>query len=223
MAATGGMSPSPKRCRVVVLISGRGSNLHAILDAIQAGTLPIDVVAVISNRPQAQGLQHAQAAGITTEVVDHRSFKDRNAFDHALQQRIDHYQPQLVVLAGFMRVLGAAFIEHYAGRLINIHPSLLPAFPGLHTHERAITEGAKRHGASVHFVTQEVDGGPIIVQASIPVLSDDTAESLAARVLEQEHRIYPLAIRWFAEGRLSIRDGKALLDGRISPEQGFET
>lgn len=217
----GASATSSARCRVVVLISGRGSNLKAILDAVHAGELPIEVCAVISNRPQAQGLQYARAANVPTEIVEHGAFAQRDAFDAALSERIDRYQPDLVVLAGFMRVLGASFIDHYAGRLINIHPSLLPAFPGLRTHEQALASGAKQHGATVHFVTHAVDSGPIIAQAAVTVLSDDTPASLARRVLEQEHRLYSRAIRWFAEGRLSLQTGQVLLDGVRHPEQGL--
>jgi len=205
------------RCRVVVLISGRGSNLQAIIDALNTGVLPIELCAVISNRAHADGLANARAADVESLVVDHRDFSDRESFDRKLIQQIDRHRPDLVVLAGFMRVLGKEFIDHYAGRLINIHPSLLPAFPGLHTHERALAAGVKEHGATVHFVTCEVDGGPIIVQARVPVRVDDTPQSLAHRVLMEEHRIYPLAIRWYAEGRLRLSDGKVLLDGRPAP------
>jgi phosphoribosylglycinamide formyltransferase-1 len=208
-------------CRTVVLISGRGSNLEAIIGAARAGTCAIELAAVISNRPDAPGLQAARAAHVPVEIVDHRGYADRSSFDRALIEHIDRHRPDLVALAGFMRVLGDAFIDRYNGKLINIHPSLLPAFPGLGTHERALASGAKHHGASVHFVTREVDGGPIIVQASVPLLPADTAESLAARVLNEEHRIYPLAIRWFAEGRLTIRGGRVLLDGRQQAVQGL--
>jgi phosphoribosylglycinamide formyltransferase-1 len=205
----------------VVLISGRGSNLEAIINATQTGELPVDLCAVISNQSHATGLWAARQQGIPTEVIDHRNFPDRNAFDRVLAERIDRRQPHLVVLAGFMRLLGPDFIDQYAGRLVNIHPSLLPAFPGLHTHERALAAGAKRHGATVHFVTHDMDSGPIIAQAIVPVLPDDTAPALAARVLIEEHRLYPLAIRWYAEGRLTIRDGRVLLDGRADPAQGL--
>jgi phosphoribosylglycinamide formyltransferase-1 len=211
-------APAP----VVILISGRGSNLQAILDETRAGQLPVEIRAVISNNPQAAGLQRAAAAGVPTAVVNHRDYTERADFDRALVAAIDRHQPQLVVLAGFMRILGEEFIRHYAGRLINIHPSLLPAFRGLDTHARALSAGAREHGASVHFVTNDLDGGPVIVQAAVPVQRDDTPQSLAARVLEQEHRIFPLAIRWFAERRLTIRNGQVLLDGALRPEQGLK-
>lgn len=206
---------------IVILISGRGSNLQAIIDAVRAGELAADIRAVISNNPDAPGLVLARTAGLPCEVVNHRDYAQRADFDRALRERIDHYAPSLVVLAGFMRVLGVPFIEHYAGRMINIHPSLLPAFPGLNTHARAIAAGARRHGATVHFVTPEVDGGPIVAQTEVPVLPHDTADTLAARVLAVEHRLYPKAIRWFLEGRLSVRDKRVLLDGKISVEQGL--
>jgi phosphoribosylglycinamide formyltransferase-1 len=207
---------------IVVLISGRGSNLQSILDETRAGRLPAEVRAVISNNPDAPGLAHARAAGVPdVVVVNHRDFPNRAAFERALMDRIDAHRPALVVLAGFMRVLGRDFIEHYAGRLMNIHPSLLPAFPGLNTHARAIEAGVRRHGATVHFVTPEVDAGPIIAQAEVAVLPGDTPEQLAERVLEQEHRLYPRAIRWFLEGRLTLRGRQVLLDGRESPEQGL--
>lgn len=206
---------------IVVLISGRGSNLKAILDAVRAGQLPVTVCAVISNNANAPGLDVARAAGVLTEIVDHRHFDERTQFDAALVQAIDRHQPRLVVLAGFMRILGVDFIRHYAGRLLNIHPSLLPAFKGLDTHARALAAGVTDHGASVHFVTNDLDGGPVIVQAVVPVQAGDTADSLAVRVLDEEHRIYPLAIRWFVENRLSIRNGQVLLDGARRPEQGF--
>jgi phosphoribosylglycinamide formyltransferase 1 len=217
MSAVG---PQPEsRCRVVVLISGRGSNLQAIIDAARVGGLPVDVCGVVSNRAHAPGLDIARKAGIAVAVVDHRDFPDRASFDGALMAQIDPHRPDLVVLAGFLRILGPAFIDHYAGRLMNIHPSLLPAFPGLHTHERALAAGAKQHGATVHFVTGDVDGGPAIIQAAVPVHFGDTPRSLAERVLKEEHRIYPIAIRWYAEGRLAMRDGNVLLNGRRDPIQ----
>lgn len=198
---------------IVVLISGRGSNLKAILDAARAG-LPYEVRCVLSNQPGAGGLAYAAEAGVPTEVLDHKGFPSREAFDEALAQRIDRYAPGLVVLAGFMRVLGPAFVRHYEGRLINIHPALLPAFRGLDTHRRALEAGVTEHGASVHFVTDEVDGGPVILQARVPVLPGDTPERLAARVLVEEHRIFPQAITWIAEGRVRLEGPRVLLDDR---------
>lgn len=183
---------------VVVLLSGSGSNLQAIMDA----DLPIDIVAVISNRACAYGLERARQQGIPTEVLPGKDFASREDYDQALQQRIDHYQPGLVVLAGFMRILTEDFVRHYEGRMLNIHPSLLPKYRGLHTHQRALDAGDSEHGCSVHFVTPELDAGPVILQAKVPVLEGDTAETLAARVLEQEHRAYPEAIRRFASGQL---------------------
>lgn len=200
--------------RVVVLISGRGSNLRSIIAARDSGQLSVAIAAVISNNPGAAGLGYARAAGIPTAVIDHRRFPVRADFDVALAQEIDRHHPDLVVLAGFMRILGAEFIRHYQGQLMNIHPSLLPALAGLDTHARAIQGGHREHGATVHFVVEEVDAGPIIVQAAVPVLADDTPETLAARVLGEEHRIYPQAIGWFAEGRLRVESGHVLLDGR---------
>ncbi|MHB1529835.1 MAG: phosphoribosylglycinamide formyltransferase [Acidiferrobacteraceae bacterium] len=200
--------------RVVVLISGRGSNLRSIIAAMQDGELPILIAATISNNANAAGLSHARAAGIPTTVIDHRQFTGRTEFDQALVREIDRWRPDLVVLAGFMRILGADFIRHYQGRLMNIHPSLLPALPGLDTHARAIREGHRQHGATVHFVTEDVDAGPVILQVVVPVFPEDTTETLAARVLAEEHRLYPRAIRWFAERRLAVRDGRVLLDGQ---------
>lgn len=212
---------SRQRLPTVVLISGRGSNLQSIIDQTSTRQLPITIRAVISNESDAYGLVRARNAGIPTGVLDHRAFASRADYDHALMQLIDEYAPQLVVLAGFMRVLGEAFVNHYAGRLMNIHPSLLPEFPGLGTHARALESGATQHGATVHFVSAALDAGPIIIQAAVPVHASDTPETLADRVLKQEHRIYPQAIRWFAEGRLQIHDGRVLLDGELRPEQGL--
>ena len=200
---------------IVVLISGRGSNLDAILDAIDTGELPVEVRAVISNRPDARGLQRPALQGIRTIVIDHACQRDRAAFDRTLQATIDTFEPELLVLAGFMRILTPGFVEHYQGRMLNVHPSLLPEFPGLHTHRRAIEAGCKEHGASIHFVTEETDGGPVVLQARVPVHADDTPDSLAARVLVQEHRIFPLAIKWFAERRLALdARGRILFDGQ---------
>ena len=198
---------------IVVLISGNGSNLQAIIDAANRGELPAVIRAVISNRPQAFGLERARRAGIPTTVIDHRRFADRESFDAALQAAIDGYHPALVVLAGFMRILTPAFVRHYLGRMLNVHPSLLPAFRGLDTHRRALAAGASEHGLSIHFVTDELDGGPVIVQQKIPILAGDDADALAARVQVAEHRLYPRVIRWFAEGRLRLRDHQAVFDG----------
>lgn len=184
-----------KKARLVILISGRGSNMQSIIRAIEAGELQADIAAVISNRPDAAGLQTASAAGIATQVINHRDFDSREAFDQQLAEQIDCYQPDYVILAGFMRILTAQFVEHFAGRLINIHPSLLPKFKGLHTHQRAIEAGEQEHGASVHFVTAELDDGPVILQAKVPVLKGDTPETLAARVLIEEHKLYPDALK----------------------------
>ena len=188
---------------IVILISGRGSNMEAIVKA----NLPLEIRAVISNRPNAKGLEFAASRGIATTVVDHKAFPSREAFDLSLAEAIARWQPDYVVLAGFMRVLTDAFIARYPGRIVNIHPSLLPSFPGLHTHRQALTAGVKLHGATVHFVTPQLDHGPIIVQAAVPVLKEDTDDSLAARVLAQEHRIYPMALKWLAEGRLELMAG----------------
>lgn len=193
---------------IVILISGRGSNMEAIVRAAQAERWPVRIAAVISNRADAKGLRFAAESGILTAVVPSRDHATREAFDRALQQAIDRFAPDLVVLAGFLRILTTPFVQHYAGRMLNIHPSLLPSFPGLATHRQALTAGVKLHGATVHFVTPELDHGPIVAQAAVPVLPGDTEEKLAARVLEQEHIIYPRAVRWFIEGRLSVIDGR---------------
>lgn len=199
---------------IVVLISGRGSNLQSIIDKARDGSLAVEVRAVISNESDAFGLERARRAGITRRVLNHRDFKSREDFDDALMALVDGFEPGLVVLAGFMRILTPGFVSHYAGRLMNIHPSLLPEFPGLDTHQRAIDAGVAEHGVSVHFVTPSLDGGPVIIQARVPVRKHDDAEALAARVLEQEHVVYPKAIGWFAEGRLSIDGDRVLLDGK---------
>jgi phosphoribosylglycinamide formyltransferase-1 len=203
--------------RYVILISGRGSNMDAIL----AAQVPGQCAAVISNRPDAAGLAFAAEHGVATAVVDHKAYADRAAFDAALAREIDHHSPDLIVLAGFMRVLGERFVRGYEGRLLNIHPSLLPAFPGLHTHAAALAMGVKLHGATVHFVTPSLDAGPIVIQAAVPVLADDTEARLAARVLAQEHLIYPRAVRWFLEGRLRLIDGRVRLAGESVPAGAF--
>jgi phosphoribosylglycinamide formyltransferase-1 len=196
--------------RIVLLISGRGSNMEAIVQRCAAEGWPARVVAVISNRPQAKGLEFAQAHGIATAVVDHKQYPLRSDFDAALAAAIDAHAPDVVALAGFMRVLGAEFVAHYAGRLLNIHPSLLPAFPGLHTHRAAIEAGCKLAGATVHFVTAQLDHGPIVMQSVVPVRPGDDEAALAARVLATEHVIYPQSLRWFVEGRLAVEGGRVL-------------
>lgn len=210
---------------VVALISGSGSNLQAVIDAT-AGDPSIKITAVISNRSDAYGLERARAAGIETRVLNHKPYPSREAYDRALIELIDHFQPSLVILAGFMRILSPLFVQHYSGCLLNIHPSLLPKYKGLHTHQRALEAGDTLHGASVHFVTEELDGGPVVLQAQVAVAADDTEESLAARVLQQEHAIYPQVVRWFAEGRLAINGNQLEMDGKplespiiISPSQ----
>ena len=196
--------------RVVVLISGRGTNLQSLIDAISERRLKAQIVGVISNEPCAAGLQRAKAANIDTRVVSHRDFCSRAAFEFALQQTIDQLSPQLVVLAGFMRVLGEAFVNHYCGRLINIHPSLLPAFAGLNTHQRALDAAVLEHGASVHFVTGELDGGPIIAQRRVSVHPDDDADSLAARVLQQEHELLPEVVARIACGQVRLEGSQVV-------------
>jgi len=208
-------------CRLVVLISGSGSNLQALIDAIARGDLAATVAGVVSNKADAFGLERARAAGIPTSVIDHRQFGSREQFDAELCARVQDFRPDLVVLAGFMRILTPVFLRPFVGRLINIHPSLLPKYPGLCTHQRALDAGDAEAGATVHFVTEELDGGPAIVQASVPVLADDSAEQLTARVLQVEHRLYPIAVQWFATGRLHLAGNVALLDGSALPVTGF--
>ncbi len=196
-----------------VLISGSGSNLQAIIDEVAAGRLDLDLAVVLSNQPDAYGLERARKAGIRTECVRHQDFAERTHYDAALVESLDRYQPELVILAGFMRILTGTFVNRFKGRVLNIHPSLLPKFPGLDTHQRAIDAGEKWHGCTVHFVTEDLDGGPAIIQGRVPVRPDDSASELAARVLEVEHLIYPEAARMFASGRLECRTGSAWLDG----------
>ncbi len=207
---------------LVVLISGSGSNLQALIDAIADGTLDAEIRCVISNRGDAYGLQRARQAGIATRVLNHREFASREAFDAALLKEIDQFEPALLVLAGFMRILTADFVRHYQGRLLNIHPSLLPKYPGLDTHQRALAAGDLEHGVTVHFVTEELDGGPNVLQAIVPIQPGDTPELLRERVLRQEHFIYPEAIRWFLAGRLVMRDNRAWLDGQGLPSCGIQ-
>ena len=202
--------------RIVILISGRGSNMEAIVRRCTDERWPAQVAAVIANRPQAAGLAFASERGIATAVVDQQAFVARDAFDAALAEAIDSHRPDLVVLAGFMRILGDDFVRRYEGRMLNIHPSLLPAFPGLHTHRRALQAGCKASGATVHFVTPELDHGPIVMQSVVPVLPGDDEESLAARVLATEHRIYPQAVRWFVSGELRTDGGVVQQTGGVS-------
>jgi phosphoribosylglycinamide formyltransferase-1 len=204
--------------KLVILISGRGSNMEAIIRAQIPGA---EVSAVIANRPDAAGLAFAVDHGIVTQVVDHKAYPSREAFDAALADAIDAHRPDLVVLAGFMRVLTDAFVTRYAGRLLNIHPSLLPSFPGLHTHRKALEAGVRVHGATVHFVTPTLDCGPVVIQAAVPVLPGDDEAALARRVLEQEHRIYPQAVRWFVDGRLTLTDGRVLVQGERAQPGGW--
>jgi phosphoribosylglycinamide formyltransferase 1 len=202
------------RLPIAILISGRGSNMRVIAERAAAGTLPVDVRAVVSDQPVAEGLQTAAALNIATRVLQPREFADRLSYDRALVQLLEQYQPQLIVLAGFMRILTPHFIGAFANRILNVHPSLLPKYRGLHTHRRALEAGEELHGVSVHFVTEELDGGPVVLQAEVPVLSGDSEKTLSARVQQAEHRIYPQAIDWFARGRLLLKDGRAWLDGK---------
>jgi phosphoribosylglycinamide formyltransferase-1 len=205
------MTPAAARLPVVVLISGSGTNLQALIDAAATGQ-PFEICGVISNRPDAPGLARATAAGIPVRVVDHTRFPDRARFDGALGDAIAAFSPELVVLAGFMRILSDALLSRFAGRILNIHPSLLPRFQGLHTHRRALAAGAEEHGASVHFVTTELDGGPVIAQARVPVHADDDEATLAARVLAREHELLPRVVSWFAQDRLAMRGDQVWFD-----------
>ncbi len=206
---------------IVVLISGGGTNLQAIIDACKLGEIPADVVAVISNKANVYGLERATRAGIANKVLSHKNFATREDYDQALIAAIDEFNPDLVVLAGFMRILTPYFVQHFSGKLLNIHPSLLPKYQGLNTHQRAIDAKDTEHGVSVHFVTEELDGGPVILQAKVPIFAQDTADDLASRVHEQEHRIYPLVIKWFCQGRLKMQNEQAILDNNILPASGY--
>jgi len=207
--------------QIVVLISGSGSNLQAILDAIQAGRIEGRVSAVISNKAGVFGLERAETAGIATEVIDHKAFDSREAFDTELASRIDAYQPDLVVLAGFMRILTADFVRHYQGRLLNIHPSLLPKYKGLNTHQRALDAGDAEHGCTVHFVTEELDGGPLAVQGAVSIDADDNADSLQQKVHKVEHQIYPYTVELFCADRLAWSEQGVTLDGSPLPASGY--
>lgn len=215
-------NPNGSTCkRLVVLISGGGSNLQTFIDLCASGDLNANVVAVISNNPNAGGLDRAAKNNIPNVIIDHRNFDNRETFDRALSEIIDSFAPDLIILAGFMRILTTEFVNHYSGQLINIHPSLLPAYPGLHTHRRAIDAGDKEAGATVHFVTSELDGGPSIIQAKVPIEKNDNEQTLAAKVLQFEHKIFPQAVRWFCEGKLCMKEGIALLDNCPIPENGM--
>lgn len=207
--------------KIVVLVSGNGSNLQAIIDACHVNQIHGKIVAVMSNKPDVYSLIRAKKAQIPTHVINHKSFSSREDFDLNMQQKIDSYQPDLIVLAGYMRILTPAFVQHYSGKMLNIHPSLLPKYPGLHTHHRAMTAGDKEHGTTVHFVTEQLDGGPIILQAKVPIFDNDTEQDVIDRVLEQEHRIYPLVIKWFCDNRLTMRENKAYLDNHLIPPTGY--
>jgi phosphoribosylglycinamide formyltransferase-1 len=206
---------------IVVLISGSGSNLQALIDQSLQGELNINICAVISNKADAYGLERAKSAGIATHALNHKSFDSREEFDIELQKIIDQYQPKLVVLAGFMRILTETFTKHFEGRMLNIHPSLLPKYKGLNTHQRAIDANDKEHGVSVHFVSSELDAGAVILQASTEIEKEETAETLATKIHALEHIIYPLALKWFSEGRLAFHDGDAILDGETLSESGI--
>ncbi|MDO6500874.1 phosphoribosylglycinamide formyltransferase [Photobacterium sanguinicancri] len=207
---------------IVVLISGNGSNLQAILDACENSTIAnAKVAAVLSNKADAYGLERARQANVDALHVSAANFSDRETFDKAMIEKIDAYQPDLIILAGFMRILSGDFVRHYQGKMINIHPSLLPKYPGLHTHQRALDAGDTVHGTSVHFVTEELDGGPVILQAKVPIFADDTVDNIFSRVQEQEHRIYPLVAHWFINERLAMIDGQASLDGNTLASHGY--
>ncbi|MCE0494410.1 phosphoribosylglycinamide formyltransferase [Vibrio salinus] len=206
---------------VVVLISGNGTNLQAILDACDTSIKDGKVTAVFSNKATAYGLERAKKAGADAVFIDPKAFDTRDAFDRSLMEQIDEHTPDLIVLAGYMRILSGEFVRHYLGRMINIHPSLLPKYPGLNTYQRAIHAGDEEHGTSVHFVTEQLDGGPVIMQARIPILDEDTVESLTKKVQEKEHIIYPLVVQWFVENRLEMKEGKAFLDGEPLGMNGF--
>ncbi|MCM2679276.1 phosphoribosylglycinamide formyltransferase [Echinimonas agarilytica] len=207
--------------RIVVLISGSGSNLQTILDHANDGKIDGDVVGVISNRSEAFGLERAAESGVPTKVLDHTMFSSRDDYDESLAGLIDSFEPDVIVLAGFMRILTPEFVRRFSGKMINIHPSLLPKYTGLHTHRRAIEAGDDVHGCSVHFVTEELDGGPVILQAKVPIFEDDTEQLLQDRILEQEHRIFPLTVQWLASGRVKLVDGTAEMDGERLPQDGY--
>lgn len=207
--------------RIIVLVSGNGSNLQAIINACQNNLINGKIVAVISNKPDVYSLMRAKQANIPSHVINHKEFATREAFDHQLQLQIEQYQPDLIVLAGYMRILTPHFVQHYSGKMLNIHPSLLPKYPGLNTHRRAMEAGDKEHGTTVHFVTDELDGGPIILQAKVPIFDNDEEQDIVERVLAQEHQIYPLVIKWFCDDRLIMINGRAYLDQTMIPKSGY--
>ena len=207
--------------RIVVLISGSGTNLQALIDACNSADYPGEIVGVISNKADAYGLVRAQNSNIATHAISHKAFDSRESYDHALIEKIDALKADVVVLAGFMRILTPAFVQHFSGKLLNIHPSLLPKYQGLNTHQRALDAKDQEHGVSVHFVTEELDGGPVILQAKVPVFDGDTADDLASRVHEQEHRIYPLVVKWFCSKRVTMIGDNAVLDGNVLPISGY--
>ncbi len=212
-----------RRCKTAILISGSGTNLQAFIDRVRSGELGLELSVVFSNKPDAYGLVRAIDAGIPTACIEHGQFPDRESFDRAVASKLDTWQPELLVLAGFMRILSAAFVAHYAGKILNIHPALLPRFPGLDTHQRVLDAGDEWHGSTVHFVTEELDGGPRILQGRLPIIGGETAEQLAARVQRVEHQIYPEAAGWVGEGRVEFRDGLAWIDGAPADEPIVQT
>ena len=211
------------RCKTAVLISGSGTNLQAFIDAVRDGSLHLELSVVLSNKPGAFGLQRARDAGIPTACIEHGRYADRETFDRAVTAKLDEWQPDLLVLAGFMRILSAGFVDHYAGRILNIHPALLPAYPGLDTHQRVLDAGDKWHGSTVHFVTEELDGGPRILQGRLPVVAGESSGQLAARVQTIEHQIYPEAAGWVGEGRVEFREGRTWIDGAVADEPIVQT
>ncbi|MFL2532101.1 MAG: phosphoribosylglycinamide formyltransferase [Porticoccaceae bacterium] len=218
------MTDSPQSSvtkRLVILVSGSGSNLQSLIDGCESGYIDATVSAVISNNPEAGGLERAAKSGIPNLAIDHRAFDNRESFDQALSELIDSFSPDLVILAGFMRILTANFVDHYLGRMMNIHPSLLPAYPGLHTHRRALEAGDKKAGATVHFVTPELDGGPSIIQAQVEIDNHDNEGSLASKVLAFEHKIYPEAVKWFCDGRLVMENNHVKVDNRSISDSGI--
>jgi phosphoribosylglycinamide formyltransferase-1 len=214
---------SPKEKSIVVLISGNGSNLQSIIDQIEQGKIAGRITAVFANKADAYGLQRAKEAGIPAIFIDHKAFDSREEYDGQMCKEIDQYSPDLIVLAGFMRILSSQFVQHYLGRMLNIHPSLLPKFKGLHTHQRVIDAGDSEHGASVHFVTPDLDDGPVILQSKVPVFTEQSADELAQRVQQQERQMYPLVVNWFCQERLVMKDNKAYLDGKLLAESGYAT